>query len=206
LTGLVVIGTSGHARSCLDILDSIGCAVLGCVGDPPSGLIQADYLGSDEVLAELRTGGVTDAVVGVGDNRARRRLVDELDSLGFRLPPIVSVHAVVSPTASVGRGTVIMHGVVVGPFTSIGVGAIINTAASIDHDCTVGDFAHVAPGTHLAGTIDIGPGSFLGVGVSVVPGVVIGEWSTVGAGAAVVDDVPPRKTVVGVPARELSSS
>jgi UDP-perosamine 4-acetyltransferase len=201
-----MIGTSGHARSCLDILDSIGRTVVGCVGDPPGGDLQAPYLGSDETLARLRTQGVTDAVIGVGNNEVRRRLMAELELLGFHLPSIVSAHAVVSKTASVGRGSVIMHGVIVGPYSSIGAGAIINTAASIDHDCAVGDFAHVAPGTHVAGTVNIGRGSFLGVGVSVVPGVVIGEWSTVGAGAAVIDDVPPRKTLVGVPARELSRS
>ena len=36
-----------------------------------------------------------------------------------------------------------------------------------------------------------------------LPGVEIGEEALVGAGAVVVDDVPPRKVVVGVPAREL---
>jgi len=31
----------------------------------------------------------------------------------------------------------------------------------------------------------------------------VGEWSIVGAGAAVVKDVPPNVTVVGIPARVM---
>jgi acetyltransferase-like isoleucine patch superfamily enzyme len=37
----------------------------------------------------------------------------------------------------------------------------------------------------------------------ILPGVEVGEEAVVGAGAVVVDDVPARKVVVGVPAREL---
>jgi maltose O-acetyltransferase len=37
----------------------------------------------------------------------------------------------------------------------------------------------------------------------ILPGVEVGEEAVIGAGAVVVDDVPARKVVVGVPAHEL---
>ena len=34
---VVVLGTAGHARSCLDVIASLGWKVRGCIGPPPSG-------------------------------------------------------------------------------------------------------------------------------------------------------------------------
>jgi UDP-2-acetamido-3-amino-2,3-dideoxy-glucuronate N-acetyltransferase len=62
-------------------------------------------------------------------------------------------------------------------------------------------------GRHEAGEAPDGPtlrrACRVGGGVVVLPGVEIGEEAMVGAGAVVVDNVPTRKVVVGVPAREL---
>jgi UDP-perosamine 4-acetyltransferase len=206
VSDVVVLGTGGHARSCLDVIASLGWTVRGCVGAPPEGRLQAEYLGTDDVLLKLRSDGVPDAVIAVGDNQLRARLALEVRKLAFNLPPVISAHATVSSDASIGAGCVIMHGVVVGPYASIGTAVIVNTGASIDHDCQVGDFVHVAPGAHIAGTVTLGTGAFLGVGTSVIPEIRIGEWTTVGAGAAVVRDIDAGQTVVGVPARELPRS
>jgi UDP-perosamine 4-acetyltransferase len=199
---LVVLGTAGHARSCLDVVATTEMVVRGCVGSAPAGQLSAKYLGGDEVLPELLADGVTEALVAVGDNRTRRRLIADLLGLGFTLPPVVSRAAFVSPSATIAMGTVVMHHVVVGPYSVIGAGAIVNTGATVDHDARIGDFVHLAPGTHLAGDVTVGDGAFLGVGSSVVPGVVVGEWATVGAGATVIADVPSGVTVVGTPAKQ----
>jgi UDP-2-acetamido-3-amino-2,3-dideoxy-glucuronate N-acetyltransferase len=46
-------------------------------------------------------------------------------------------------------------------------------------------------------------GARIGGGAIICPGVEIGEEAFVGAGAVVTKDVPPRKLVVGSPARVL---
>jgi len=46
-------------------------------------------------------------------------------------------------------------------------------------------------------------GARIGGGAILCPGVEIGEEAFVGAGAVVIGDVPPRKLVVGNPARVL---
>jgi acetyltransferase-like isoleucine patch superfamily enzyme len=43
----------------------------------------------------------------------------------------------------------------------------------------------------------------IGGGAIILPGVEIGEEAMIGAGAVVLDDVPARKVMAGVPAREL---
>jgi UDP-perosamine 4-acetyltransferase len=146
---------------------------------------------------------VDNALVAVGDNRLRRKLTNELTEMGFRLPAVVSRHAVVSATATVEDGSIVMHGAVVGPFSRVGRGVIVNTSASVDHDCVVDDFAHLAPGTHLAGEVRIGAGAFLGIGSAAVPGVSAGDWSVVGAGATIISDIPSATTAIGTPARRM---
>jgi UDP-2-acetamido-3-amino-2,3-dideoxy-glucuronate N-acetyltransferase len=46
-------------------------------------------------------------------------------------------------------------------------------------------------------------GARVGGGAVILPGIEIGEEAFVGAGAVVTKDVPPRKLVVGSPARVL---
>lgn len=47
-------------------------------------------------------------------------------------------------------------------------------------------------------------GVFLGLGSVVIDRMRVGAWSIIGAGRAVVADVPPDTTVVGVPGRVIS--
>ena len=44
----------------------------------------------------------------------------------------------------------------------------------------------------------------IGVGASIKPGVKLGRGSVIGVGAAVINDVLPETTVVGVPAKPIS--
>jgi UDP-perosamine 4-acetyltransferase len=200
MSGVVVLGTGGHARVCVDVLQAAGHLVAGCVGGTPTGPLQVRHLGGDEVLGDLVT-QTTEAFVAIGDNRTRQRLATTLTQLGFRLVTAVHPKATVSSAATVGSNVVIVAGAVVNAYACIEDGAILNTACSVDHDCRIGAFAHVAPGVHLAGTVDVGEGAFLGVGTSVIPGRRIGAWATVGAGSVVVRDVEAEQTVYGVPAR-----
>jgi acetyltransferase-like isoleucine patch superfamily enzyme len=49
-------------------------------------------------------------------------------------------------------------------------------------------------------------GCYIGVGAIILPGVTVGHNAVVGAGAVVTRDVPDNATVVGVPARVVSSN
>lgn len=198
---VVLVGGGGHAAVCLDVLRAAGHEILGYIANDPSEL-DLVHLGDDSTINELSTTECS-IFVAVGDNKLRMRLIQNAALRGHRFARAVSPNAVVSASVTIGECSVIMPGVVINARTTIGVGVIVNTSASIDHDGRVGDFAHIAPGCHLAGSVSVGSGAFLGVGVSVIPGRSIGDWAIVGAGAAVVTDIAPSVTAVGVPARPL---
>jgi sugar O-acyltransferase (sialic acid O-acetyltransferase NeuD family) len=200
MVGVVFVGGGGHASVCLDVFRSAGREVVGYLAPGPSDDLGLTYLGDDAVLASY-AGSDTSVFIAVGSNARRLSLLDWVRSSGCRLASAVSASAVVSPSAAIGDGSVVMPGVVINARARVGDGVIVNTGATIDHDCVLHDGVHVAPGCHLAGGVVVGHGAFLGVGVSVIPERTIGEWTVVGAGAAVVRDLPDHVTAVGVPAR-----
>jgi len=201
---VVVIGAGGHAKVVLATLAALGLPVEVVLDDDPQRwgetLMGAEILGPVDRLAKME---VRRAVVAVGANRARQRLVNHVETEVPDLHWLVVVHpsAVVHPTANLGPGTVVMAGAVVQPDANLGAHTIVNTAASVDHDCTGGDFVHVAPGVRLGGGVSLGEGAFLGIGAVAVPGARVGAWAVVGAGATVVREIPPGVIAVGTPAR-----
>ena len=204
---VVVLGCGGHARVCIDaLLLDPAVEVVGATGTPiGDSAIPIPLLGTDDVLPELRSKGVTHAFVAIGDNTRRLERIDAVTNLGFELVTALHPRAVVAAGVVVGPGTAVMAGAVVNPGTVLARGVIVNTAASVDHDCRIDDGAHLCPGSHLAGNVVVGARSMIGSGAAVIPGTCIGRDCVIGAGAAVVTDIAHGVTAVGVPARPLAA-
>lgn len=207
MAGLLIVGAGGHGKvvaeaaaatgrwSALAFLDDRfpslasvnGLAVRGALADAPA------------LLAEF-----SDAVVAIGHCRTRLRVLHDLRRWGFALPTVVHPTAWVSPSATLGEGTVVFAQVAIHACARLGAGCIANTGCSIDHDAALGDGVHVCPGARLAGEVTVGDASWLGIGSSVIQRVRVGADVTVGAGAAVVRALPDGVTAVGVPARVIA--
>lgn len=205
-TRMVVIGAGGHAKVVIEAIRASGLGdIYGLIDPAPTTrtVLGLPVLGGDELLPTLKAQGVTAAVIALGNNTVRQRIGLRLRELGFGLPTVVHPSAVISPSAHLGEGVVIMARAVIGTEAEIGDFAIINTSASLDHDNIIGAAAHIAPGCALAGNISVGERTLVGVGSAVRPGVTIGADVVVGAGSAVVNDIPAGAIVVGAPARSL---
>jgi len=207
-TEVLVIGGGGHARVCIEALADSGFEVVGCLtGDGRGGEgLPCPVVGVDtDVAAVAMRLGVDRVFVAIGHNATRQAATERCVAAGLQLVTAVSRFAMVSANATISAGAAVLAGAVLNPSAVVGDGAIVNTRASLDHDVVVGRFAHVAVGVALAGGVEVGERVLMGVGSCATPLVRIGDDAVVGAGAAVVRDVPPRVTVVGVPARQRSS-
>jgi len=130
----------------------------------------------------------------------------------------------------VGDGASIREGSRIGSRCLIGRNVSVNYNALIGNDTKVMDSTHITGNTTIGSHVFIGPlvatvndnrmgaqgyrprsvrGPTIqnhvrvGAGAIILPGIVIGEGSVIGAGSVVTRNVPPRRLVMGVPARDV---
>jgi acetyltransferase-like isoleucine patch superfamily enzyme len=111
-----------------------------------------------------------------------------------------------------GRGSLIENDTTVGAGTRIQAEAYITAYSTLEEDvfiapCVVTTNDNFMGRTEKRKSLMKGPtirrGARVGGGAILLPGIEVGEEAFVGAGAVVTKDVPPRKLVVGSPARVL---
>ena len=207
----LVWGAGGHGRVVADVIRASGNHVAGFIDRDPERLdrIMARHhtmvaIIEGQFLEALRHGtqlpaGCEAIALGVRDNTARLRLFEELTDID--LPTIIHRSAIVSPSAVIGRATVVLPGVVINADARIGNAVILSTSVVVEHDCVVCDGAHISPGAVLANGVSVGERAWVGAGATALPSVRIGDEAVVGAGATVINSVLARSTVVGNPAR-----
>ena len=187
---LLVVGAGGHGRSVAEAAElSRQFEVVGFLDDS---LLDAETLHGLHVLGPAASmvshRSVCDqAIVAIGNNAVRERLILQLVETGFELATVIHPRAFVSPSAVLGKGSVVMAGGIVGTETSLGMGVIINCGAVVDHHALVEDFGHLGVNATMAGGTRLGfgawmqAGSALGYGVKVSPGVTIAPGEAVDA-------------------------
>ena len=197
---LVIIGTGGHAKVCLDIAELMD---------------QWDEIGfftEDQEVKEFMGYKIMDSLdvkpdnldrgffVAIGDSAKRKKWQESLAQKGASVCTLIHPSATISRNVTIGMGTVVMAGTVINPGTRIGDGCIINTSCSIDHDNIIGKFSHLSPGACTAGGVNIGENVWVGVGANIINNVDICPECVVGAGATVINSIRESGVYVGTPA------
>ena len=190
-----IYGASGHAKVVLDAIHSNATYTLAYLfdGNPAVKELNGIALTAPSVEKIQKY----PIVIAIGNNRTRKKVADELQS--GMAPPIIHERAVVSSSAFIGKGSVVMPGTVVNADAQIGKHCILNSGSVIEHDCQLAHYVHISPNAALAGNVRVGEGTQIGIGAQVIQGVTIGKWCMVGAGAVIIKDVPDGATVVGNP-------
>jgi serine O-acetyltransferase len=104
----------------------------------------------------------------------------------------------IHPAARMGRGIMIDHAHSI----VIGETAVVGDNVSMLHSVTLGGTGKADGDRHPK----IGDGVLIGAGAKVLGNITVGHCSRIAAGSVVLQDIPPMKTVAGVPARVVGEA
>mgnify|MGYP001282206324 CR=1 FL=1 len=189
---IIVIGSGGHARSCIDVIERENkFEIAGIVNNNNENRTSYPIIGNDNDLENLRS-KYSNALIGIGftnDIRPRLKILEILTKLQFNTPSIVSPFSYVSKMAIVKKGTIIMHGVVINANVIIGQNCIINSCALIEHDSVIGDNCHVSTRANINGEVTIGQNTFVGSNVTIRNGISINQNQFLKMGLSVKENI-----------------
>jgi len=208
MENIIIIGSSGHAKVIIDIIEKenkyhiiglldkfkkvgeevLGYKIIGKEKDTPSLIEKYDVVGG---------------LIAVGDNWTRKNIYEKIKTIMPSFSFVKAIHpsAQIARNVQIGNGTVIMGGTIININATIRDHCILNTNSSLDHDCFMDDFSSLAPGVTIGGNVTIGQCSAVSLGANVIHGVTIKEHAVVGAGSVVLKDVPKFSIVYGIPAK-----
>ncbi len=183
---LLVVGAGGHGRSEVEAAELSGqFEIVGFLDDSlPAGesVLGVPVLGPVVSMAHNRA-GADQAIVAIGNNTVREKLLQQLAAAGFKWATVVHPRAIVSPSAVLGAGSAVMAGEIVGTEARLGLGSIVNCGAVVDHHATVEDFGHLGVNASIAGGTVLGRGAWMQAGAALGYGVRVtaGEILLLGA-------------------------
>ncbi|MCI4000424.1 sugar O-acyltransferase, partial [Klebsiella pneumoniae] len=112
---LAVVGAGGHGKVVADLAAALGTyGEIVFLDDRAQGSVNGfPVIGMTLLLENGLSPEQFDIAVAVGNNRIRRQIAEKAAALGFALPVLVHPDATVSPSATVGQGSVVMAKAVV---------------------------------------------------------------------------------------------
>ena len=171
--------------------------------------ISADHIdgtpvfGQEDLLDFAKQNNIKLAITAIGNNFARAEKFNLLKNTGFQMISIVHPQALIDTKVSYGDNVIIEMGTAIHTHSKIGNNVFVGGEALIGHHNTIGDHVLVGGNVSFGGSVVVEDYVSLGVGASIKPGIRLGKGSVIGVGAAVIKDVEPGTTVVGVPAKPI---
>ncbi len=206
---LIIFGAGGLGRETLFQLREMNRVrpeyrILGFADDRCYGTVVDDYPVLTDTQGLMIREEDTCVVIAVGNPRARRQIFSTLRMNPYLFfPTVIAPNVVCSDRVQIGKGCVIGFGSVLTVDITIGDFVLISNSCNIAHDAVLRDYATLYPAVHVSGNVTIGQGCEIGVGSSIIQGLTVGDGAILGAGCAVVRDIPPHCTAVGVPAKVI---
>lgn len=144
-------------------------------------------------------------VCSLGSTIAKQRICESLKQRGAIFFTLIHQKALIRSNAIIGDGCIIGEFATIGSDAVIGENCLIQTYACVAHDCKVGNFVRVDTHCTCVGGVVIEDGATIHTSAVLSHGVVVEKEAVVGACSFVIKRVKAGTTVVGNPARRLSS-
>ena len=176
---IILIGAGGHCVSCIDVIEKQKkFKIIGLIDNIKNKLLLGyKTIGNDKDLKKFsKKSYYTLITIGHTKNsKIRENLFRKFSKNGFKFPLVVSPLSYVSKHASIGEGTIVMHGAIINAGAKVGKNCIINSKALIEHDAIIGDHCHLATRSTVNGGVLIKDNSFIGSSSVIKQNITIGK-------------------------------
>lgn len=197
---LVMLGAGGHAKVCYEIAREMKkWDEVIVLDDNPMN----DFFEISGKIKDVNKYPLADFFVAIGDNNIRSKVLAKLFNNNNSIATLIHPGATISPSVTIGHGTVLMAGVVINANTHIGMGCILNTACTIDHDNLIQNYVHISPGVHTAGSVKIDELTWIGIGSTISNNVHVTASVKVGAGGLIINDILESGAYIGSPVKKI---
>ena len=164
---IILIGSGGHAKSCIDIIEKENKFKIVCLVDKfkkNSRLFNYPIV-DEKIPIENLLKKAKNALIAVGQIKnadTRVKLFQKYKKLGFKFPVIISPNAIVSNYSEIDEGSIIMHQTIINASSRIGSNCIINNKSLVEHDVVIGNHCHISTSVKVNGNATIGNRVFIG--------------------------------------------
>lgn len=207
---LILVGGGGHCKSVIDVAERAGYEIYGVIDEYKQlgeTILGYPVLGGDDAIEKYV--GEASFLITVGfitNPQVRMHLYNKIISLGGVMATVISPYAYVSPYASIGQGTVVMHNACIGVGCVVGDNVIINTFSNIEHESNVGNHCHISTGAMINGSCVIGERVFVGSQSTIANQVAISSDVIVGAGSLVRKSIDTKGVYAGNPLKFIRAN
>lgn len=200
ISPLVILGTGGFAREVRSWVPR-GTQVKAFFNSDVKNV--GDLMGSP-IVHRLEAMKGCCFLVAATDPAERRNLWNAAKCAGLEpSDPLIHPLASIGRDCDIGAGSIIGPGVVITANVATGRGLIAHMGATIGYDSALGEFVTLAPGARVSSRCVIGNGAYVGMGACVSDSVIVGATALIAMGTVVLANVPPGRTWIGNPGREL---
>ncbi len=209
---LVIIGASGFGRDVVDIVKVLpnygdDIVVKGFVVHKEEYLNSMDYYPQyPPILGLVKDYKIRNDEVflcTLGDVNEKKSVVQELVDKGAEFYTLIHPTARISPTATIGKGTIVEANATIGAGALVGNHCLIQTSSVVAHDNVIGDFSRLDCNVVCVGNVIVEEGVTIHTSAVINHGVRLGAYSKVGALSFVIRKVENNTTVYGNPAKIL---
>jgi sugar O-acyltransferase (sialic acid O-acetyltransferase NeuD family) len=211
---LIILGAIGN---CLDIMDAVLAVnkenglqtyeILGLLDDEPSrqGIEICGFpvLGSLAIAKEVPHALFVNGIGSPRSYRSKQALIEGLGIDRTRFATIIHPTAVVSSSATIGYGSVVLANCTICSNVHIGDHVMMLPNCVLGHDTHVHNYSTFAASVTVSGSVSIGRSCYLGGSSCIREYTHLGDEVLLGMGAVLIGDAPTGSTMVGNPARLL---
>lgn len=191
---IIIVGSGGHAKSCIDLIENLNKYNISKIYDPLSSkkkLFDYEIIKDEKQLIKLFN-KVNNIFIGIGyikNINIRLKYINFFEKYDLNYPNILSNHSYISIKSKIGHGNSFHHNTIINSDTSLGNFNIINTGSILEHGVKIGNNCHVSTNVVINGDVQIGNNTFIGSGSVIKQGIKISNDKLIPMGTLVFKNI-----------------